>query len=223
MNTAIPHAGNYRHIIFDLDGTLSDPREGIFKGLRHSLTTLGHNIAPDHDFSYFIGPPIHDAFYMYHLKEREHVMNAVKIFREYYSVQGLYENQLYEGMKELLGSLQQSGKRLFVATNKPQPFAERILRHFDIYDHFTGVYGVDIEKEKVSKEELVERLMNDHKVTSESTALVGDTKYDIMAAHAFGLDPVAVTYGFGERKELEEMKPAHVAASVGELRTLFAV
>lgn len=216
MNTP----GNYDSIIFDLDGTLSDPREGIFKGLRHALSRMGVAVTEDHDFSYVIGPPLHDAFYLHHFKERDKVMTAVKLFREYYSEKGLFENMMFDGIEELLKELRRKGKKLFVATNKPQPFADRILKHFGIHDLFTGVYGVDISKEHVSKEELVERLMNDHQVTSGDSVLIGDTKYDILAAHAYGLDAVAVGYGFGKREELEELRPVTFIETVEEL-TMF--
>lgn len=207
----------YRHIIFDLDGTLSDPREGIFNGLRYALRSVGENIADDHDFTYVIGPPIHDALFMYHFADMEKVKVTVNVFREYYSEKGLFENRMYEGIDVLLKSLRNKGAQLFLATNKPQPFAERILKHFGIYDHFAGVYGVDITKEKVSKEELVERLISAHSVDPADAVLVGDTKYDILAARAYGIDPIAVGYGFGKREELEEMKPVHIAESVSVL------
>lgn len=210
----------YSHIIFDLDGTLSDPREGIFNGLRHALRSMGESIADDHDFTYVIGPPIHDALFKYHFADMEKVKATVKVFREYYSVKGLFENRMYEGIDGLLKSLHSGGTQLFVATNKPQPFAERILMHFGIYDRFTGVYGVDITKEKVGKEELVERLITTHSVDPGNAVLVGDTKYDILAARAYGIDPVAVGYGFGARKELEEMKPVHLVETVAELNKL---
>jgi phosphoglycolate phosphatase len=211
----------YQHIIFDLDGTLSDPREGIFNGLRHALRAMGENISDDHDFTYVIGPPIHDALYMYHFTDMEKVKAAVQLFREYYSVKGLFENQMYEGIDDLLRSLRMKGAHLYVATNKPQPFAERILKHFGIYDHFTGVYGVDITREKVSKEELVARLIDGHAVDVSAAVLVGDTKYDILAARAYGIDAAAVGYGFGRRQELEEMKPVIIIETVSDLFSFF--
>ena len=212
---------NYKHIIFDLDGTLSDPREGIFNGLRHALRSMGEIISDDHDFTYVIGPPIHDALYNYHFQDMEKVKAAVKLFREYYSVKGLFENEMYEGIDELLKVLLGQGAQLYVATNKPQPFAERILKHFDIYKYFTGVYGVDITKEKVNKEELVKNLVKAHAVNTENAVLVGDTKYDIIAARTFGIDALTVGYGFGERKELKEMEPVRIVESVSELHSFF--
>jgi phosphoglycolate phosphatase len=223
MNNTGHSLKEYKDIIFDLDGTLSDPREGIFKGLRHALRQMGIEVTDDHDFSYVIGPPLHDALYLHHFSDRDKVMTAVKLFREYYAEKGLFENEIFEGIRELLEGLRAKGKRLFVATNKPQPFAERILKHFGIYDLFTGIYGVDVTKEHVSKEELVERLMNEHNVSSGDSVLVGDTKYDVMAARAYGIDAIVVGYGFGPHEELREMEPVAFVYSVKELSNLFGI
>lgn len=210
----------YRHIIFDLDGTLSDSSPGIFNGLRYALGKMGVSISPGHDLSDFIGPPLHDSLYNHFFSEREQVLEAVEIFREYYSEKGLYENHLYEGMKQLIEELKKDNRCLYIATNKPQPFAERILDHFGLADHFIKISGVDISGEKVNKTDIIAALMTDFEITKDEAVVVGDTRYDIEAAHASGLDVIAVTYGFGSREELILHKPSLAVESIQQLRII---
>ena len=218
MSSASP-AKKYTHIIFDLDGTLSDSRPGIFNGLRHALTKMGVELDKARDLSDFIGPPLHASFYNHFFTEREKVLHAVRIFREYYSETGLFENQVYTGIDELVRELSLS-RKLYVATNKPQPFAERILQHFRLYDMFTQVNGVDISKENVTKAELIAGLMDRYGIHAGDAVMVGDTVYDIEAAQAFGLDTIAVTYGYGNTDDIIARQPTHVVNSVDELRSL---
>lgn len=213
------HLKNYTHIIFDLDGTLSDSRAGIFNGLRHALSGMGVELPADHDLSYFIGPPLHDSFYNHFFTEREQVLRAVEIFREYYSVKGLFENEVYPGIERLLHTLANTSK-LYIATNKPQPFATRIIEHFNLSDLFTKISGVDITKEHVSKTELVGDLIRTYSIDASNAVMIGDTVYDIDAARAFGLDTVAVTYGYGNTAEIIAKDPTHVVDSVDELASL---
>ena len=209
----------YAHIIFDLDGTLSDSRAGIFNGLRYALDKMGVELPAGHDLSSFIGPPLHDSFYGHFFTDREKVLHAVAIFRTYYAEKGLFENEVYGGIAQLLRDLSPD-RKLYVATNKPQPFAERILHHFKLYHVFEQVSGVDIAKEQVSKTDLVGRLIASFGIDTKQAVMIGDTVYDMEAAQAFGLDTIAVTYGYGNREELSAKRPTHMIDSVEELRAL---
>lgn len=210
--------GHYRYIIFDLDGTLSDPREGICKGFRYALGKMNVKIPDESFFSSLIGPPLQNSMREHFFRDEKKVWEAIAYFREYYSTAGLFENVLYEGIGELLQGLKLQDKKLFVATNKPQPFAERILGHFGIASHFDSIHGVDLMKAMVSKEELLEKILATIDADERKKAvIIGDTQYDIAAGKNCGIDTIAITYGFGTVETIREAGPDHTIASVEKL------
>ena len=146
---------DYKYIIFDLDGTLSDPSKGIYNGFRHSLNKMKVQNVDESVFTLMIGPPLQASFKQHFFSEDSEIEQAVKHFREYYSITGLYENTVYEGIPDLLKSLKETGRKLFVATNKPQPFAISILKHFKLDIYFESIHGVDPSNPNSRKEELV--------------------------------------------------------------------
>lgn len=212
---------DYKHIIFDLDGTLSDPSKGVFNGFRHALNRMGVQNVDESVFTLMIGPPLQTSFKQHFFNEDAEIEQAVKYFREYYSVTGLFENKVYEGIPDLLKSLKESGKTLFVATNKPQPFAILILKHFKLDVYFESIHGVDLSNPASCKEDLVELILK--KVpTSElsNTVIVGDTLYDVQAGKQFGFDTIALTYGFGSRESLVNANPTALVDSIPALKEL---
>lgn len=212
---------DYKHIIFDLDGTLSDPSKGIFNGFRHALNKMGVQNVDESVFTLMIGPPLQTSFSKHFFSEKAEIEQAVKYFREYYSVTGLFENAVYDGVPDLLKSLNESGKKLFVATNKPQPFAISILKHFKLDAYFESIHGVDLSNPASCKDELVELILK--KVpTSElsNTVIVGDTLYDVQAGKQFGFDTIALTYGFGSRESLVNANPTVLVDSIPALKEI---
>ena len=214
----------YRYILFDLDGTLTDPKEGITKSVQHALKGMGIE-EPDPDrLTPFIGPPLGDSFKeFYHMNEEE-TEQAIRIYRERFSTVGKFENEVYPGIPEMLRRLKGAGARLAVASSKPQVFVEDILEHFDLASCFDVVVGSELSGERVKKEEVVEeairRLFDGKEPTKEQkaeTAMVGDRKFDVQGARAFGLQAVLVSYGYMSEGEEFEEQPDILVGSVEEL------
>lgn len=213
---------DYKYIIFDLDGTLSNPSKGIFNGFRHALDKMGVQNVDESVFTLMIGPPLQASLKKHFFNNDSKVEQAVKYFREYYSVTGLFENTVYDGIPDLLKSLKENGRKLFVATNKPQPFAISILEHFKLDVYFESIHGVDPSKSNSCKEDMVELILE--KISSSelsNTVIVGDTHYDVQAGKQFGFDTIALTYGFGSRESLVNANPTIIIDSIPELKKTF--
>ena len=206
------------HILFDLDGTLTDSEPGIINSAQHALAAFGIRIDPA-ELRSFIGPPLINSFRDTAGLDEADARRAIAIYREYFSVQGLYENALYPGVPDLLAALREAGNTLAVATSKPEIFARRIIDHFRIAPFFEAVCGADLEGLRSEKPDVIryalDRLHHPAKVI-----MVGDRKHDIIGAHENGLDAVGVLYGYGTRAELEQAGASRFAATVPELETL---
>lgn len=210
-----------QYILFDLDGTLTDPMLGITKSVQHALKHFGIQVNDLKKLIPFIGPPLIDTFMSeYHLSKAE-AEEAVQIFREYFVPQGMFENEPYDGVKELLEHLVDAGKVLFVATSKPVDFAERILEHFDLDQYFDFVGGATMDEERTSKEDVIAYVVEEAQLIDlDELILVGDTKYDILGAKAFGIRSVGVLYGFGTKEELERAGADYIARDLDELEEI---
>lgn len=209
----------YPAVLFDLDGTLTDPFEGIARSVAHAMGALGLPTPSDEELRAWVGPPLRDSF-MRHLGDERLADEAVARYRERYGVTGLYENRLYPGIAELLGALQAAGVRLFVATSKIRAPTEAILEHFGLAPFFEAV-GAPDPTDRAHKAEVIASLRS--RVGADSwgrAVMVGDTIYDVEGARANGLGCIAVSYGFGRREELAATRPLSIAASVAELEDL---
>ncbi len=214
----------FKFILFDLDGTLTDPKEGITKCVQYALLKL--NVAnPDPDtLTPFIGPPLNESFMKFYNMTAQEAEEAIAVYRERFSTIGKYENVVYDGIPAMLRRLKQKGIRLAVASSKPTVFVEDILKHFKLRKYFDVVVGSELDGRRVQKEEVVaealKQLHGGTELTEENrklTAMVGDRKFDIQGAHAFGLTGVLVTYGYLSPGELEEAHPDITADTVSEL------
>jgi phosphoglycolate phosphatase len=210
----------YRAIFFDLDGTLSDPAEGILRSIRHALARLEVPIPDEHELHDWIGPPLRETLAAY-LRDPALAEYALKIFRERFSVTGLFENQLYDGVPAMLQDLRAQGCRLFIATGKPQPFAVRILEHFGLLPLFEAVGGATLDGAIDTKADVL-RLLLPHLSPDERAAcvMVGDREHDVYGAREHGLPCIAVSYGYGKAEEFAVCAPQQVAHSVAELHAL---
>ena len=211
----------FSYILFDLDGTVSDPKAGITGSVQYALHALGIE-EPDLDrLEPFIGPPLRDSFQEYYNLNEEQTEFAVKKYRERFCAKGIYENILYPGMKELLNRLKESGCHLAVASSKPEVFVNRILNFFGIGDCFKVVVGSELDGTRSRKEEVVSealgRLFPDENVPYESIAMVGDRKFDISGALEFGLHPIGAAYGYAGEGELEAAGAEYIAENVVDL------
>ncbi|MGB3948079.1 MAG: HAD hydrolase-like protein [Bacteroidia bacterium] len=210
---------NYQHILFDLDGTLTDPQEGIINSVQHALKRW--NIKKEnHELLYFIGPPLHKSFEEILGSEKE-AFKAVDVYREYYSVKGIFENKLYEGIPELLEALNKNNKTLHVATSKPTLFAEQILHHFNIHHHFKTIIGSNMDGSRTEKNEIIHEIIKQYpKSSPKEFIMLGDRKYDIIGARYHNIASIALTFGYGTKEELKSEKPTFIAHKVSDLYAL---
>jgi phosphoglycolate phosphatase len=211
---------HYDTLLFDLDGTISDPKIGITRSVQYALARFNIVVEDLDSLVDFIGPPLREAFKTKYAMEEPEVERAVRYYREYFSRSGVYENRLYPGMKSLLKGLRSAKKRIILATTKPETFANRILQHFRIDDYFSGIFGSNLDGSRASKVELISSILARGKsIRKDRTVMIGDRALDIQGARVHRLDSIGVTYGYGSRKEIEESYPTHLVHSVSELKS----
>ena len=192
----------FENYLFDLDGTLTDPALGITNSILYALEKCGYPLPPREDLYPFIGPPLVDSFRDYCRISKEEAKHMVDVYREYFSTKGLYENTVYEGIPEVLKTLQQRGIRLYLATSKPEHFAQQILDHFDLSRYFTFIGGSTMEETRTKKEDVIQYVLENNQLDLNKTLMVGDRIYDIEGARKWNLYAVGVLYGYGDSAEL---------------------
>ena len=208
-------------VLFDLDGTLTDPAVGITNSVAYALNRYGITVSDKSTLNCFIGPPLAESFSKYYGFDKEKANEAVNVYREYFSVTGKFENLLYEGVKELLGSLKDNGKTVILATSKPEVFAIEILKHFEIFDYFDTVCGSELNGSRVDKHEVIECALERANVTDrEGAIMVGDRMHDIIGASRSSIQSVGVTYGYGSINELNDAGATYTVNTVNELKAL---
>ncbi len=191
------------NVLFDLDGTLTDPREGIVACLKHALRGLGRSSPPDADLARFIGPPLRETFAsLLGSASPAAIDEAVALYRERFAATGIFENALYPDVPPVLAELQALGMTLYVATAKPQLFAERIVDHFGLARFFHRVYGSELDGTRAVKRELIAYILRRESLSPHSTVMVGDRAHDVRGAVANGVLPIGVLWGYGSREEL---------------------
>ena len=212
---------NKKVILFDLDGTLTDPAIGITNGARKGLERFGIQ-EPDRTKLYkFIGPPLLESFQVFYGMTPQQAEEAVKAYREYYGVTGLFENRVYDGIPELLRDLRAAGKTLAVATSKPEAFSVCILEKFGLAQYFHHIGGASFDSSRSSKSAVVAYSLGlCGNPDPETVVMVGDRKHDVEGAINNGLQSIGVLYGYGDRPELEKEGATVIAESVEQLRTI---
>lgn len=212
---------SFSHILFDLDGTLTNPRLGIGNSLRYALRQMQIDGYSDEILSQFIGPPLQVGFKTLFGMNENHTVLAVEHFRHYFGDKGLYENEPYEGISELLEELHLSGKRIYVVTSKLEKYAQMIIRHFGFDRYIDDLQGAEYSGNHSGKGQLIAQLMERNRIiTSSSVVMIGDTPYDIQGAKEQGISSIAVTYGFGTPEALNACSPDYVIDSIPELEEL---
>ncbi len=208
----------YDVILFDLDGTLTDPCEGITNSVAYALRKFDIQISDKKELYKFIGPPLIDSFMEFYGFSEEKARLAVTFYREYFTTKGMLENAVYEGIEDMLKALTAAGKRLCVATSKPEPFAVKILEHFGIAHYFEYIAGATLDETRTKKHEVIEYALETMKIADRSGVLmVGDRKFDILGAHACSLDALGVLFGYGNREELAGAGADYIAETVGDI------
>ncbi len=210
----------YKNILFDLDGTLTEPKEGICKSVQYALEAFGIKAGLD-ELEPFIGPPLKDSFMQYYNFTEEQALEAVKKYRERFETVGLYENKLIPGIDKMLKTLSEKGYEIAVASSKPQPFVERILEYFNIAEYFNVVVGSGLDGSLYTKAEVVSEALRQLNVKDDAdraaTVMVGDRKFDIEGAIANQLHSIGVYFGYAAPGELEAAGAEIIVHTVEEL------
>lgn len=225
----------YKYILFDLDGTLTDPKEGITKSVAYALKSYGIEVKDLDSLCKFIGPPLKDSFVNFYGFSDAQGAEAVEKYREYFRPYGVYENKVYDGVDELLRELKACGKIIILATSKPTVFAKVILEHFDLMKYFDVVCGSELDGSRVKKGDVVayaleqagelERqageLERAKEIDKSLAVMIGDREHDILGAKENGLDSIGVLYGYGDRAEHEAAGADYIVETVDELISAF--
>lgn len=212
---------HYPTILFDLDGTLTDPREGITRSIQFALARLGIDEPDITRLEHFIGPPLLQAFMQFYGFDEAKAWQAVNFYRERFKVTGLYENRVFDGVFELLDTLAGQNRTLYIATSKPWEFAREIARHFDFARYFKVIYGSELDGTRTDKVELIAHLLAEEGLDPAQTLMIGDRKHDLIGGTRNGLDVAAVGYGFGSHEELAGQAPTYHFETMADLREAF--
>jgi len=209
----------YKYILFDLDGTLTDPKIGITKSVAYSLEKMGIKAIDFEALTKFIGPPLKDSYMNFYGFTETEAEEAIVLYREYFAVTGLFENQVYQGIEALLGKLLAEGYILAVATSKPTVFAETIINHFELDQYFTCIVGSHLDGRRTKKAEVIEAVLSALAIEDEKEQIImiGDREHDIIGAKTVGIDSIGVIYGYGSKAELEAAGADFLVSRVDEI------
>ncbi len=212
---------DYSCLLFDLDGTLTDPAVGITNSVAFALERFGIHNKNRRELYPYIGPPLVRAFEELAGLSHEDAEKALGYYREYFSPKGIYENKPYEGIIETLRRLKKAGKRLLVATSKPEPYAVRIVEHFGMAEFFEFVAGASMDEVRVKKADVIRYGLASCGITdTEHILMIGDRRHDIEGARENGIDSMGVLYGYGGREELEAADATYLASTPEEIAKL---
>lgn len=211
-----------QYLLFDLDGTLTDPMVGITKSVQYALRHYGIEEPDLKKLCPFIGPPLKDSFMKYYGFPSEQAIEAISIYREYFSKTGLYENMEYPGIRDLLATLKAAGKHLYVATSKPELFSKQILEHFRLAEYFDFIGGANMDETRVKKGDVIRYVLEENQITElDKVVMIGDREHDIIGAKENGLDSIGVLYGYGDREELSAAGADVIVETIRELGEVF--
>lgn len=211
----------YQYILFDLDGTITDSRRGITKSVQYALKHFGIEESNLDKLLPFIGPPLRASFMKYYHFSAKDAEIAVATYRIYFQAEGLYDNDLYEGIEALLKNLKSQNKIIAIASSKPEVFVKKIIEYYGLDGYFTEIVGSELDGRREKKEEVVaevlERLIQLDKSRYKECIMIGDRKFDIEGGIKNEIASMGVTYGFGSRKELEKAGATYVVETVKEI------
>jgi phosphoglycolate phosphatase len=191
-----------KHLLWDLDGTLTDPQEGIVACIQHALRSSNKTVPSHEELLWCIGPPLHHSFRQLNPgATEEETHRLVELYRERFSTKGIHENKLFPGIQKLLERL--PDHKHYLATSKPLVFASEILRNFKIDRHFTGIYGSELGGALSEKPELIAHILKKENIPKNDVVMIGDRKFDVLGAKAVGILCIGILWGYGSREELE--------------------
>lgn len=206
-----------KYVLFDLDGTLTDPALGITNSIMHALSKMGREIPPRESLYCFIGPPLIPAFMRFLGMSEEEAKRALVYYREYFSERGLFENTPYDGIAGALSELKSRGYRLTVATSKPEVFAVRIAEKFGLDTYFECICGATLDETRTKKADVIEYALGQLGAVAEECIMIGDRHHDVDGARALGMKSIGVLWGYGSRDELTEAGADAIAEAVADV------
>ena len=206
-----------QYLLFDLGGTLTDPMVGITSSVQYALEKFGIHVRYLKELIPFIGPPLAESFQKFYGFSKEDAEKAIQYYREYYAPKGIFENEVYEGIPEMLAHLTEAGFTLLVATSKPTVFARKVLKHFGMEDYFSFVGGSELDGSRTKKAEVISYILKTCGIEAKEAIMIGDRRHDIEGGKACGLESVGVLYGYGTEQELTEAGADHIIRTVAEL------
>jgi len=187
----------------DLDGTLTDSREGIIRCIRYALERFGSPVPSEESLVHWIGPPLQETFAAYLSADIADVDRVLSYYRERYAAAGIYENRIYTGIRDMLTELSDSGLRFYVVTSKPWKYAETVVDSIGLMKFFKAVYGSEMDGQRTNKADLIRYIRSREDIRPERTLMIGDREHDILAAQRHAIDGVGVAWGYGSTEELE--------------------
>lgn len=207
-----------KYVLFDLDGTLTDPALGITNSVMHALKAFNMEVKKREELYIFIGPPLFDSFVEFCHMTPEQADVAIEKYREYFSVKGLFENEPYDGIDKTLETLKSQGYQLAVATSKPEVYAIEILKHFKLADYFDVICGSELQGRKEDKADVIKKVIehfNDNNMAH--YIMIGDRMHDAIGASKNNMSCIGVTYGYGSKEELQKANCIALVDSQEEL------
>ena len=207
--------------LFDLDGTLTDPGEGITNSVAYALEKYHIKVEDKKQLYKFIGPPLKDSFMKYYGFSEEEAIKAIEYYRERFRDIGIFENEVYEGIENMLKAINDSGKKIVLATSKPEEFAVRILEHFELKKYFTFVAGASMDSSRSKKGDVIAYAISLCEGFDKNTAvMIGDREHDIIGAKENGLKSIGVLYGYGSEKELKSCGADYIVSTPEDILKL---
>ena len=208
----------YQYILFDLDGTLTDPGEGITNSVDYALKKYNIIIEDKKELYKFIGPPLQESFQKYYGFSTEQSLQAVEFYREYFRDKGIFENEVYNGTAETLSVLKNKGKHIILATSKPERFARQILAHFDLMRYFDFVAGATMNGSRSKKDDVIRYAVSSYPINNLSESImIGDREHDILGANKVGMDSIGVLFGYGDNDELKKAGAAYIVKEMTDI------
>lgn len=212
----------WKYLLYDLDGTLTDPMQGITRSVQYALNHFGIEVTDLQTLCPFIGPPLADSFReFYHLTDAQ-ITEAVDCYHEYFVEKGIFDNKLYPGIPELLSGAVEAGCINVMATSKPEPLAQQIAEHFDFAQHFHLICGSLYDGRRPTKTDVIRHALAELQIAPHEAVMIGDRRFDIEGAAAVGIASIAVQWGYASPGELDAAHPDFTVGDVESLRKLLA-
>lgn len=211
----------YNTVLFDLDGTISDSGEGITNSVKYSLKKFGIIETDYEKLKKFVGPPLYASYEKYYGFSHEEAIKAVEYYREYYNAGGIFELRIYDGVIDILKYLKKSGKKIILATSKPEIYAEKIAKKFGFHELFDNISGALLDGSRIEKDDIIRYALERVGESDISKCImIGDRSYDVLGAKAFNMDSIGVTWGYGDRAELETAGATYIVDKAEEIKEI---